>query len=69
MPDWEDRIDPHFNFGTDSFSEGHIESPYNNDWYAHQVFSKKQPYDGILLSLSNFETKIKLKVDDHGKLL
>ena len=69
LPDWEDRVDPHFNFPNDTFSEGHIRSPYDNDCYAHQIYSDKQPYDGILISLSNFDTKIKVKVGDHGQLL
>lgn len=69
MPDWEDRVDPQFDFLKDLYSPGHVISPYDNDYYAHQIYTQKRPYDGVLLSLSNFETKIKLKVNDHGQIL
>ena len=68
MPDWEDRIDPDFDFLNDSYSEEHNLDPYEHDQYSHQVYKSKAPYDGILLSLSNFETKIKLLNNDHGQL-
>jgi len=60
LPDWDDRLDPDFDFENDNYSSDHIKDPYNHDCYAHQIF-KKIPYDGILVSLSRFQSKIELK--------
>jgi len=59
LPDWEDRLDPNFDFINDEYSEKHKNNPYKHDVYAHQLF-KKPPYDGILVSLSIFQSKIYL---------
>lgn len=59
LPDWEDRLDPNYDFVTDNYSKGHKDDPYNYDYYAHQLF-KEPPFEGILISLSIFESKIKL---------
>ena len=59
LPDWEDRLDPNFDFINDEYSEEHKTNPYENDVYAHQIF-KEPPYDGILFSLSVFKSKISL---------
>lgn len=59
LPDWEDRLDPKFDFTNDTYSESHKKDPYTNDVYAHQLF-KESPYDGILFSLSVFQSKITL---------
>ncbi|VVB92393.1 Queuine tRNA-ribosyltransferase [uncultured archaeon] len=64
LPDWEDRLDPDFNFATDKYSKKHDADPYNYDFYAHQLFDKP-PYDGILFSLSVFQSKITLKNGDN----
>ncbi len=63
LPDWEDRLDPGFDFISDAYSDGHEDNPYDNDVYAHQIF-KTSPYNGILLSLSIFQSKISLI--NHG---
>jgi len=59
LPDWEDRLDPNFDFVNDEYSKKHKENPYENDVYAHQLF-REVPYDGILVSLSVFQSKISL---------
>lgn len=59
LPDWEDRLDPSFDFVDDKYSQGHKNDPYKNDVYAHQLF-RQPPYDGILFSLSVFQSKISL---------
>jgi hypothetical protein len=64
LPDWEDRLDPDFNFAEDKYSKEHDEDPYNYDIYAHQLFDSL-PYDGILVSLSVFQSKIALKNGDN----
>lgn len=46
MPDWEDKVDPTFDFQTDTFTPGrHIPK----DFYAHEIL-QTPPYDGILVS-------------------
>lgn len=59
LPDWEDRLDPEFDFANDDFSPAHRKNPYKHDVYAHQIFSEP-PYNGILVSLSVFQSKISL---------
>jgi hypothetical protein len=56
LPDWEDRLDPYYDFGTDSFSPSHKENPITNDVHAHDLLTPP-PYDGILFSLANFVQK------------
>lgn len=60
LPDWEDRLDPEFDFINDDYSDNHKNNPYEHDVYAHQLF-ETPPYDGILISLSVFQSKIKLR--------
>ena len=60
LPDWEDRLDPDFDFINDKYSNEHKNNPYEHDVYAHQLFESPL-YDGILVSLSIFESKISLK--------
>ncbi len=64
LPDWEDRVDPGFKFIRDDYSKGHKSNPYSNDVYAHQIYDSSLPYDGLLISLSIFRSKLKLK--NHG---
>jgi len=59
LPDWDDRLDQDFDFINDSYSVGHIKDPYGHDSYAHQLLDYP-PYDGLLISLSIFESKLKL---------
>jgi hypothetical protein len=40
IPDWEDRLDPKFDFATDLYSRERAEA-YDTDVYAHQVFAKR----------------------------
>lgn len=46
LPDWDDRIDPAFDFVRDEFATGRN---IDNDRYAHEVF-EVPPYDGLLVS-------------------
>lgn len=64
LPDWEDRLDPDFDFKKDQYSDGHRKNPYEYDHYAHQIY-EKPPYDGMLVSLAIFEKKIAL--NHNGK--
>ena len=56
LPDWEDRLDPSYDFETDQFSDSHKKNPINNDVHAHDLLTPP-PYDGILFSLANFVKK------------
>jgi hypothetical protein len=47
VPEWDDRVDPGYDFETDSFSLKR--DPYHDDVYAHELFSD-HPYDGVLVS-------------------
>ena len=37
LPDWEDRLDPDFNFIKDTYSKKHKDNPYEHDVYVHQL--------------------------------
>ena len=57
IPDWDDRVDPNYNFITDTHTPAR--NPYRDDVYAHELYSPP-PYDGILLSLATLDdNKIK----------
>lgn len=49
IPDWDDRVDPGYDFIADQHTVGR--NPYRDDVYAHEIFDPP-PYDGILLSLA-----------------
>jgi hypothetical protein len=46
MPDWDDRVDPTFDFGADAYALGR---DVDGDVYAHEIL-RTPPYDGILMS-------------------
>jgi hypothetical protein len=46
MPDWEDKLDPGFDFQADTYTPNRDVS---KDVYAHEIFGTP-PYDGILVS-------------------
>lgn len=47
IPDWDDRVDPAYDFLTDRHTPGR--NPYRDDQYAHELYPSA-PYDGVLLS-------------------
>lgn len=65
LPDWEDRLDPNFDFKADALSRPRIDA-FKNDQYAHE-FLEKPPYDGILVSLAVYQGKISLSHDENGR--
>ena len=67
LPDWEDRIDPNFDFEND-FEFKRSNDPYTGRVYAHEIF-EEPPYDGILISLAVFEDKIHLDGSELQPLL
>ncbi len=46
LPDWDDRVDPGFDFKTERFT---LQRTPRDDIYAHELF-KEKVYDGILVS-------------------
>lgn len=48
IPEWDDRVDPNYNFLKDSFSSI-TRDPYADDVYAHELFLNAN-YDGVLIS-------------------
>lgn len=47
LPDWDDRVDPGYDFRTDRFSL--VRDPYADDLYAHELMGE-EVYDGLLVS-------------------
>lgn len=56
IPEWDDRVDPQYNFLTDESVDGR--DPYSHDVYAHEIYDTPN-YDGILFS--------KVKLDENKK--
>ncbi len=47
IPDWDDRVDPGFDFINEIYTPGR--KPHFSDVYAHQIY-EEPPYDGVLVS-------------------
>ncbi|OLE78699.1 MAG: hypothetical protein AUG74_01725 [Bacteroidetes bacterium 13_1_20CM_4_60_6] len=55
VPDWNDVVDPWFNFPLDKPSGEHLRDPAKTDVRAHELFPLGEiPYDGILVSRMTF---------------
>ncbi len=51
IPEWDDRVDPEYDFITDNHSETHYENPLQNDVYVWNIFGLENvPIDGVLVS-------------------
>lgn len=50
IPDWDDYLDPEYNFAEDKFSWS---SGEKKRLYAHELFENKPLYDGVLVSLGH----------------
>lgn len=67
IPDWDDLVDPGYNFETDERTPG--KRKYYDEVYAHQIYATPN-YDGLLFSKSTVEdgaTKTAL-VQEAGKI-
>jgi len=53
LPDWDDRVDPNYNFEFELSAVGR--DPWRDDVYAHELFGDDQCYDGILVSRAALE--------------
>ena len=58
IPEWDDRVDPGYDFLTDTLTAGR--DPYEDDIYAHQIYSTPN-YNGILVSKGIVESSKKKK--------
>lgn len=54
IPDWDDRVDPGYDFLTDAHTPRR--NPYVDDRYAHELYAQA-PYDGVLLSRAVIDEK------------
>lgn len=52
IPDWDDLVDPGYNFETDTPTPG--KRKYHDEIYAHQIYQEPS-YDGLLFSKSTVE--------------
>jgi len=51
IPEWDDRVDPNYDFVTDTHSKEHTENPMKNDFYTWNIFGvENAPIDGVLVS-------------------
>ncbi|EHQ36201.1 tRNA-guanine transglycosylase DpdA [Methanoplanus limicola] len=60
IPEWDDLVDPDYDFSTDTHSEKHNNNPLINDNYIWDIFGKDNiPFDGLLISIATIKNKIK----------
>jgi len=53
IPEWDDHVDPGYDFLTDTHSADHDEDPQKNDAYMWEIFGiEKVPFDGVLVSIA-----------------
>lgn len=57
IPDWEDRVDPNYDFLRDSHTPDR--NSYFDDVYAHEIFNGAANYDGVLVSKTVLEDRKK----------
>ncbi|MDG6250792.1 tRNA-guanine transglycosylase DpdA [Methanocalculus sp.] len=58
IPEWDDRVDPKYDFLTDTHSGEHNAGPLENDAYMWDLFGiDKVPFDGLLVSIATLQNK------------
>ena len=65
IPEWDDRVDPDYDFITDTATEGR--DPYSHDVYSHEIYPVPN-YDGVLISkiiIEQNKTK-KARIEETG---
>jgi len=62
IPEWDDRVDPKYDFLRDKHSQVHVKDPFR-DYYMWELFGiENVPFDGVLISRVKVEeNKTKLK--------
>jgi hypothetical protein len=68
IPEWNDRVDPEYDFLRDSHSAGHKECPASNDVYIWEIFGiNNVPVDGVLVSritIANDKKKYRQTIEE-----
>ncbi len=58
IPEWDDRVDPGFDFIQDQHSQAHNEDALSNDTYMWDIFGiDNVPFDGVLVSIATIQEK------------
>jgi hypothetical protein len=58
IPEWDDRVDPGYNFQTNTHSVAHKAHPSKNDSYMWEIFGiENVPFDGVLVSIATLQKK------------
>lgn len=56
IPEWDDRVDPDYDFLSDTHSAAHDEDALANDAYMWDLFGvDKVPFDGVLVSVATLQ--------------
>jgi len=56
IPEWDDRVDPGYDFLTDTHSAAHNSNPLKNDFYMWDIFGIDHvPFDGVLVSIATIQ--------------
>jgi len=56
IPEWDDKVDPKYDFLTDEHSKEHEKDPVGNDVYMWDIFGLEDvPFDGVLVSRMKIE--------------
>lgn len=69
IPEWDDKVDPSYDFINDTHSSAHKTNPFSYDVYMWDIFGiDKVPFDGVLVSIATLEgnTKKYAAVKDEG---
>lgn len=60
IPEWDDMVDPNYDFLTDTHSLEHKVNPLENDAYMWDLFGiNNVPFDGLLVSITTVQDKKK----------
>lgn len=60
IPEWDDRVDPDYDFLTDTHSASHNANPLKNDYYMWDIFGIDHvPFDGVLVSIATIQQNSK----------
>lgn len=58
IPEWDDRVDPRYDFIHDRHSSAHTADPLTNDVYMWDIFGVANvPFDGLLVSIATIQEK------------
>jgi hypothetical protein len=67
LPNFEDLVDPEFDFESDSYSPSR-KNRWVHDWYAHQLFPKHPIFDGMLVSRASIKPIAERHIREAGSM-